>query len=130
LFLEFRLSGWIVCLGGFVVAEDDAHLDHILSGNGAVILVAAGTILPPLAGPANVLQSFDRLGGAAGRVVPLFDGTSLAGMTVEELAIAFRATAIVSGDGGGGGSVVTASEAVSGGRYAPEAAAASIRSHR
>ena len=56
-----------------MVAEDDAHLDHILSGNGAVILVAAGTILPPLAGPANVLQSFDGLGDAAGRVVPWFD---------------------------------------------------------
>jgi hypothetical protein len=40
------------------------------SGNGAVILVAAGTILPSLAGPANVLRSFDWLGGAAGRVVP------------------------------------------------------------
>jgi hypothetical protein len=49
-----------------------ANLNHILR-HGAVILAAAGTIIPPLVGRANVLQSFDGLGDAAGRVVPWFD---------------------------------------------------------
>ena len=40
------------------------------------------------------------------------------GMAVEEVAFAFGATGMVSGDGGGGGSVVAASTDVLDGRYA------------
>ena len=50
-----------------------AHLRLIL-WNVAVILGALGTIPPSLAGPSNVLLSSDGLGGAAGGVVPWFDG--------------------------------------------------------
>jgi hypothetical protein len=61
-----QLSDWIVGLGGFIVAEDKHRRPSPPHSVGpCAVIAAAGTIPPPLADPATVMQSFEGLGGAA-----------------------------------------------------------------